>query len=734
MKKILYPIMLIILTIIFFIITPKTNDKISPYQESTSHLLLPQKNVVIIAIDLDKNNLDLHSKESISKLRELNRKFKEIYGVNNVDSILNATVIDTLGDDIEVKQFINDNITNEELKDRINNFKNFPELKPYISNTADSLLFYIYFSYSTHPAVILENIEKIDSEINLSFTGRSPIIAITERLLSNDITILIPILFILVMMIFLTFRSAKAILFSWMIIILSVIFSFSLIRFSGIKITPLILLVPVFSLGLLSDYVIHFIYHLFYAPHNDNSFTIRKNLIYPLSLTALSTLTGFISLVYINASGHILLGTIIAISVVFTFIGVILWLPYLNLQKPQKTLLPRFSYYQSILFEKLYKFRKLLYVFLLIGIVWGITKLPNLRIEPYPIEQLPEKSTIREAENIINNNFFGALPFFIEIDSGETNNFLNKDSLQVLNDLHNEINDSPEIGYSYSLLTVLKRINYYFIGDEDSLLNSNEYDDFYPSLIEQFLLYYSSGVDPLEYESLVDPSYRFFSMKGYLKYENVESLNNFYQTIESLKEIIPSSWNIEVHGVLNELNNEKNGLAQNWIFSFAFGCFLIFITVLIFYKKIKLAVFSLIPGFISMILSFGIISVLEVKIDSFSIIFVAIITGLVIDYSIHTLSALDKLPKVKNIRDGFNYIMNYSGIPIFLSFLTSLFSFSVLFFSSFRGARNLGILLFASLVISYILSFYLLPIIILPKKIDMEIDNEKITNNNICTN
>ncbi len=219
---------------------------------------------------------------------------------------------------------------------------------------------------------------------------------------------------------------------------------------------------------------------------------------------------------------------------------------------------------------------------------------------------------------------------------------------------------------------------------------------------------------------MVDPSYRFFSIKGYLKYNNVESLNNFYDTITLLEKKVPENWSINVHGVINELKKEKNGLTNNWIFSFSVGSFLIFITVLLFYKNLKLALLSLIPGFVSMILSFGIISSMGVTIDSFSIIFVAIITGLVIDYSIHTLSALDKMPMVNSITEGFSYINSYSGIPIFLSFLTSLFSFSVLFLSSFKGARNLGILLFASLIISYILSFYLLPIIILPTKIKKE--------------
>lgn len=722
MKKFIYPIIMLFFITIFLILTPREKNIISAYEDTDSHLLVPQKNVVIVTLNLEANSMNMTNPQNIIQLRRLNDEFKGIEGVNRIDSILNATVISSSLDDIEVKSFLPDFISNESLQEQIKKISEYPELKPYISSDGKSLLYYIYFGYNIMPVKILENLEKIEgnSKLIFSYTGRSPILAITERLLSNDILIFIPLLFVIIMVIFFSFRSTKAISISWIIIILSVSLSYSIIVFSGIKLSPLILLVPVFALGLLSDYLIHYMYHLLYEPNYINQFIVRRNLIYPLSLTALSTLTGFLSLIYINASGHTLLGGIVGLSVLFTFIGVILWLPYMKFKRPVKNLLPRFSHYQSVFFDFLYKYRKLLYFLISIGVIWGITELPKLKIEPYPVEQLPENSTIKKAEETINTDFYGALPFFIEIDGTYSNCFLEKNTLIELDKIHNILNNTNEIGYSYSLLTVLKRINFYFFGDENSLLTGTEYDESYSALVEQYLLYYTSGVDPLEYESMIDPSYRFFSIKGYVKYKNVESLNEFYKTIDLVKENLPEGWKLTVSGVISDLNSEKNGLTKNWIFSFTVGSLLIFITVLFFYKKLKLAFLSLIPGFISMILSFGIISVMGVTIDSFSIIFVAIITGLVIDYSIHTLSALDKIESILTVSEGFKYINSYSGIPIFLSFLTSLFSFSVLFLSSFKGARNLGILLFASLIISYILSLFLLPIIILPSKIKKE--------------
>lgn len=722
MKKFLYPTIVILLTLILSLFIEKKNTEVTAYAETDSHLLQPQKNVVIVSLNLEENSLDLQSIDTIAVLKSFNQQFLNLPGVNSVDSILNATVIISNEWDIEVKPFLKSATNQRELETILSSTNDYPELLPFISRDRNSLLFYIYFGYKITPSNILTHMEEItrNSPLLFSYTGKSPILAYTEKLLSSDIQLFLPILFIIIMIIFLMFKSLKAIVLGWSIVILSVSLSFSIINFMGIEITPLVLLVPVFALGLLSDYIIHYIYHLFYAPHLLKPVKVRKTLIYPLGLTALSTLMGFFSLVYINASGHILLGAIIGLSVLFTFIGVTLWLPYFSYERPDNTILPGFSFYQQKLFSTLFSMRKVLYSILIVGVIWGLLKLPSLQTEPYPIDQLPAKSMIREAENSINSAFYGSLPFFIEIDGGEADSFLTKQTLLTLNKVHSKLSKSQEIGYSYSLLTILKRIHLYFFGDEESLITLDADDEYYSALIQQYLLYYTSGVDPLEYESLVDPSFRYYSIKGYIKYTSVESLENFYKTIEDLDSIIPDNWNINVHGIVQELQEEKTGLTQNWLFSFIIGSFLIFITVLFFYKKLKLALLSLVPSFISMILSFGIISSMRLSIDSFSIIFVAIITGLVIDYSIHTLSALDKVDSIESIEEGFKYINSYSGIPIYLSFLTSLFSFSVLFLSSFKGANNLGLLLCASLIISYILSLYLLPIMVLPSKLTKE--------------
>ncbi len=724
MKKVVFVFFVLLLGLSAFFLAPDSGEEgVQPYHDSDSQLLIPQRNVVIATIDLAENDRSFFSEETIRMLEDLNDDLIGIKGVTQVDSILNASTVRSDEYEIFVSPIIpvKSGRSDAFYRDLPQELGKYPELKPYISPSQDSLLFYIYFGYKVIPADIdkaLAGIQTKYQQLSLEYTGKSPIVAQTEKLLTDDILIFLPLLVILVMMVFLSLRNVRAIASSWVLILLSVFASYSFVRFFGVEISPMLLLVPVFSLGLLSDYIIHYYYHLFYAPGSHDPFYVRRRLLFPLSMTAISTLTGFLSLLFINGSGHLLLGSIISVSVVLTYLGVFFWYPYQNLIPPQSTILPRFHVLQVRFFSFIVRGRRYIYFGLILVFIGGLYLIPQLKIEPYPLQQLPEDNTIRKADTVINKDFYGSIPYFLEIDTGEEGGIISLEGLHSLDKVHEYLESREVIGYSYSLLTVLKRLSHYFEGDQEMILQQ---DDLLGSfIIEQYLLYYSSSVDPLEYESLINADYRVFSIKGLLYYHDVDSLRDFYGVIEEIRTMIPESWTLTVHGMTNDLQLEERTLKRNWIFSFAIGSFMIFIMVLIFYRKSKMALMSLIPGILSMICSFGIISLAGINIDAFSIIFVAIIIGLVIDYSIHTLGAIESLEMVNSLEEGFSYIIEYSGKPIFLSFLTSVFSFSVLFLSSFRGARTLGLLLVSSLLISFFLSVYLLPIIILPNRLKRE--------------
>jgi uncharacterized protein len=729
MKRLLFPAVVVLLSAVFYLWSPGSTDQ-GPeiFMEKDGQLLIPQHNVAIVVLDLQQAGLRLTRASDIIKLRKLQDEFALLGGVSKIESILNASRVISEADDIIVSRAIpadDARVTDRYLRQLAMEIHDYPELTPFVNRDLDTLLFYIYYGNRTPTIDIYRDLKALQSKreaaIPFEFTGRAPIIAETESLLTGDVLLFLPILAVMVLLVFSLFRSAGALIMSVVLMLLSVALSYGFVRFLGIPDSPLILLIPVFSLGLLSDYLLHYFYHCFHT-HSDlepGGGSLKKSLLFPLSLTALSTITGFLSLSLINGSGHLQLGFIIGAAVLITWGGVFFWIDYWDFPGASKPLLTGFMHAQGRLFSRIARYRYLFFAVIAFAVLWGGIQLSNLTIEPYPIGQLPPTTTIRKADTRINEEFYGTLPFFLEVDTGTKQGLLNKEAMVALNNVHNRMEEAGA-GYAFSVLTVLKRMNYYFMGDEESLLTSTEFDDFYDALIEQYLLYYSSSVDPLEYSSLLDNSYRFFSIKGLLYYNTYKDLNDFIALTGEIQEAFPEGWTLSMHGMAKQLETEHNNLRNNWLISFLSGSIMIFATVLLFYRKLGLALISLVPGVISMIISFGFISMAGISVDAFSIIFVAIVTGLVIDYSIHTLVALDQISEVKSLEEGFRAVIGYSGIPIFLSFITSTVSFSVLFLSSFSGARSLGFLLLTSLVLSFFLSLYLLPLIILPFRLKKE--------------
>ena len=107
---------------------------------------------------------------------------------------------------------------------------------------------------------------------------------------------------------------------------------------------------------------------------------------------------------------------------------------------------------------------------LILVVIAGLAalNLPRLRPEPYPLHQLPEASTIVQAERLFNGKFAGTVPFAIELDAGEPGAFVRRAPLERLAGVHGALARSGAVGHHQSLLTVVERINSYFTDGQPS--------------------------------------------------------------------------------------------------------------------------------------------------------------------------------------------------------------------------------------------------------------------------
>ena len=290
------------------------------------------------------------------------------------------------------------------------NYKNYPEIQPYLSPDFKACAFYLEpgFTYPAHHLIEhIENVQILIKDkhgITFEFTGLRPVRVFIERLIVRDIIKIFPLLFLLISLLyFICFRNVRVLILSWFIKILATTFAYSCYFLTGRGLSPFIILAFVFNIGLLSDYLIHIFYHAQGRSGFLTPLSARKFLIIPLSLTALSTVIGFLSLLLMRGAGHILLAYFVSISIIIAFSLTLWWIPAMrwvhklpsNLSTTTFRLITDgINRLLTAIFILFYKSRRIVLILCLLILFLAIYHLPALELQPYPLQQLPESSTI----------------------------------------------------------------------------------------------------------------------------------------------------------------------------------------------------------------------------------------------------------------------------------------------------------------------------------------------------
>ena len=104
-----------------------------------------------------------------------------------------------------------------------------------------------------------------------------------------------------------------------------------------------------------------------------------------------------------------------------------------------------------------------------------------------------------------------------------------------------------------------------------------------------------------------------------------------------------------------------------------------------------------------------------VHLDDYTVIAIAVTLGLTVDYTIHVINALRRSPEARRpsaagpasrLRLAIA-VARGSGVPVFMSFLTSVAAFLSLAISSFASAVHFGMMIAAAIAGAFVLSLFI---------------------------
>jgi uncharacterized protein len=692
------------------------------------------RDVVVLVIDFSDRSGNALEKSNLAMMRDLDRRLFDSDWVRSYRGPLNATVVKTDDDDILVVPFINaaviDPYREGTAQGLIHEYALYAELSPFVSGDFLACAFYIEPGIRLTAQFIVRELDLIqrqmleDHGLTFEYTGVRPVRASIERYMTQDASRILPLLFVLVSLVYLVgFGNPRVLALAWLTKILVTTTSYACFRLFYDDVSPLIILIPTFNFALLSDYLIHVFYHSSRTADSDDAVSLRRYLIVPLSLTAATSAIGFASLAVFGDPGHVMLAIVVGTSIALTYVLALWWVPSWSLDmhpsgsiqtvRPLGRIRRSLTRRMTAMLIAARRGRTVVLIALGILLVLAASQLPKLQVQPYPVMQLPETSTVVVAEELLVREFAGTVPFTFEIDTGRSGAVLRSDSLLALERIHGVFAGNEEIGFHRSVLSVIERMHYYFNESDPAYLAvpSGLDEELFSQLVEQYLLFYSASASPEEYESFIGADYRTTVVHGILKYREGDSLDRLIETLEAARSVAPPEWSIEIGGVAAALIERKHSLENNWYVSLGIGSVLIFLTVLILYKNVSMAFIGLIPSFAILILITGFSALIGIDIDEYTIIIVAISIGLTIDYTIHILNAIQKTGKASHSVVSFAYsVVRRAGVPILLSLLTTVLAFSTMYLSSFSGAVFFSLLLSLSIIVAFCVGVFVLPV------------------------
>ena len=679
------------------------NDDVDrDYYESFLKEFGQNENIILVAYLCDS----LLSKTNIEKMALLTEEFEFIDGVENVFSLSNLPI-----------GYLQDyNITQQEWDaetDHITNHPFYSNIFLSHSGNAGSILIHLNEEITNHDdrSIVVNEIENIldNSTLEYHLAGIPVMRTKYVQLVIHERMIFLPIAFLVVILVLtFTFRQIKGVVIPLIAISTTLIWVAGLMAIFGITIN----VISYLTFNLLMIIGVSDAIHLFIKYHEE----LNKNLTQhyalinvindigsALFLTSFTTAVGFFSLVLTNIQITKEFGVTLGLGVILLFIMTIIIMPALLslIEIPDKVHIKRLIVGERLqTAEKLNMWNRnhpktilLISGFIIVTSIFGLTKMDyNATL----MDDLKEGNTIYNDIKFVENELGGTLPLEIVIRNTDLQKVLTLSSLQNLEKMSEFISSIPEIGSVVSIVDYLK-LKHEIIEGSYELPQAES--------IESYLINLESNL------LSSDNNFRISARVKNISTKRAEEIKN--NILKMSKIIFDDSFEVGVTGTtLLALKTNKH-LVSNLTTSFIVAFIIIFFSMILLFKSVRLSLLSILPNILPLLVAGGIMGFLGIKLRPSTAMTFSIALGITVDDTIHFLSRFRKEFKLSgNHNIATERTLLTTGKAIINTTIILGMGFFVLVFSKFVPNEEFGLLATIIIIFALISSIVLLPVLI----------------------
>lgn len=537
---------------------------------------------------------------------------------------------------------------------------------------------------------------------------------------------------------FVFFRSSRAVLFSMIIIGIVVIWTVGTLALLGYKITLLTGLIPpvIVTIGITNAIYLLNKYHLEYAK-TGNKYeaiaTVVNKMGLATFLTNLTVAIGFLTLLSTDILVLREFGIVAGINIMALFFVSLVMIPSIFSWLPT----PTERHLRHLNFRKMGGFLKLVdslvtrqratiylaSVSLALLSAYGISQ---LRSVSFMVDDVPEDSIVKKDLDFFEANFSGIMPLemVVEFKTKRRRPILDVRNLQKIETFEAFLDSIPEVSKPVSLISFVKAAKQAFYNnnpDRYSLPSRNE---------AAFILRYMKGQSDNTglFNSFVDSTFSKMRISAQMADIGSERMDSLVQhAIEPrMKSIFVSDGRdsiiTSITGTTKIFIKGNKFLVANLKESLLLAFLLITLSMVALFANVRMIVISLIPNLLALMITAGIMGYFNIPLKASTALIFSITFGISVDNSIRFLAKYRQeiLGNNFNIALAVTESILETGKSIIYTSIVLFAGFIIFAFSDFGGTIALGVLTSTTLVISMFTNLILLPTLILtfdrPKK------------------
>lgn len=451
-------------------------------------------------------------------------------------------------------------------------------------------------------------------------------------------------LIVVVIMMMVMFRRFSGVILPVIIIFLSILSTVGTMAFFKVPIQLPTQILPSFLVAVIVGAVIHALSIFFKELKHSSDKRSAISAAYehsalPICMTSLTTAAGLLAFTTAEIAPVANLGIFGSVGIILGLLYTLILLPALIAIAPIKT---TFSAGKIARSEKMDNFLSAISQFsnkhakpiVLIGfiiIVCGFYFASQLKFSHNPLIWMPEDLPIRKATKLIDDKLKGTTTLEIVIDTKTPGAVKSREFQLKLEEVSATLSQYKDehifVGKTLSLSDLIKEVN-------RALDNEYKIPDTQPLVNRNFLLFENSGADDMENFVDIENSICRFTIK--LPWLDAIEYGNFVNMVDKLmNNKFGNEAEITITGITALLGRTLKAVMYSTAKSFLIALIVITILMILLLGDLKIGFISMIPNIFPIITGMGIMILLNIPLDMFTMLIANIAIGLAVDDTIH---------------------------------------------------------------------------------------------------